>query len=126
MIRGGIYLKPKLALKRAISTLVGLEGLDNEEILRTNHLQTLGLPAATFWDNSFSKEEKFMKLQLIHLGSSELRQSGCSSGFILWPSFRDWAPGLYLEQSHGHIPCCQLCNLVLLCFCAFNIQLRDV
>lgn len=39
MIRGGMYLRPKLALKRAIWTLVGWKGLDNKEVLRITHLK---------------------------------------------------------------------------------------
>lgn len=38
MIRCGMYLRPKLAIKRDIGTLVGWEGLDNKEVLRITHL----------------------------------------------------------------------------------------
>ena len=76
--------------------------------------------------SSHSREEKFMKLQFIHLGDSESHYSGCQFSFVLCPSSRAWAPMLYVAQSHGHISYCQLFNVTLLCFFAFNIQIKDV
>ena len=48
MIRGGVYLKPKLELKRAIWTLVGWKKLDYEEILGITHLKMSAYPKPDF------------------------------------------------------------------------------
>ena len=48
MIRGGMYLKLKLELKRSIWTLVGWKRLDYEEILSITHLKMSAYPKPDF------------------------------------------------------------------------------